>query len=204
MFEHLMFAHRGRMGGPFGPFGAMGASWDEAWREWMHSGPRGGMGRRVDRGDMKFLILTVLQDGPKHGYEVMREIEQRAGGGYSPSPGTIYPTLQMLEDLGQIHSVESENRRVYELTDVGRTYLAENQTAAKDAWHPFHDAPWHGMFPGFGNEEQRELRGELFDLARALFAGGRVFRADAKTIERIREIIRTAKQQIDATLTGYA
>src|SRR5437660_599369 len=93
------FARRRQFGGAVAPFGAFGEAWEGAWRDWMGSGPWGGSaGRRVDRGDMKYLILSILQDGPKHGYETIRAIEQRAGAAYQPSPGTVYPTLQLLED----------------------------------------------------------------------------------------------------------
>ncbi len=170
----------------------------------MHTGPwGGGPGRRVDRGDVKFLILSALEDGPKHGYEIIREIEKRSQVAYSPSPGTVYPTLQMLDDLGQVRSQEVDGKRVYELTDAGRAYLAEHKSDAQQAWGQFREQPWSGMFHGFGNDEQRQLRGELFELARALFAGGRIFHADEKTVAKVREVIRNARQQIDAVFTTY-
>jgi len=193
-----MFSQRGRFGGRFGPFGG----WEEVWREWTQGSPwAGGPGRRVDRGDVKFLILSALADGKKHGYEIIREIERRSEVSYAPSPGTVYPTLQMLEDLGQVRSQEVDGKRVYELTEAGRAYLAEHQDDARQAWGQFRHHPWGGMFPGFGNEDQRQLRGELIELARALFAGGRIFRADAKTVANVRDIIRNARQQVDAVFT---
>src|SRR5450759_3659087 len=103
-------------GGHRGPFGGWG-DWGGAWSEWMRPGApfRGpGAGQRVDRGDVKHLILTVLEEGPKHGYEIIREVERRAKGAYTPSPGTVYPTLQMLEDMGLVRSLPREERRVYE------------------------------------------------------------------------------------------
>jgi DNA-binding PadR family transcriptional regulator len=198
------FAQRGRSGGGFGPFGNFGAGWQENWRAWgPFGGQGGGTGRRVDRGDVKFLILSVLRDGPKHGYEIMRAIEQRTESSYTPSPGTIYPTLQMLEDLGYVKAQEANERKVYELTDAGRAYLDENQQATKDAWSQFDGHAWKGMFPNFGNEEQRQLREEMFELARSLFAGGRIFRANATTLTKIRETLRTARQQIDAAFAEF-
>jgi len=195
---------RGRFG-PFGAFGAFGGAWDEAWEEWLRSGPwRGrGPGRRVDRGDVKYLILSVLKDGPKHGYEIIREIESRSQGAYTPSPGTIYPTLQMLEDIGYVRSQTRDERRVYELTESGRVYLEQNQGAASEAWQQFHGHHWRGIFHGLGGEEQRQLQTELMELARALFAGGRIFRADAKTLARVREAIQTARQQVDAAFADF-
>src|SRR5262245_1413713 len=101
--------HRGWGRGRGFPFEAFGAEWREGWGPF---GARGGPGPRVDRGDVKLLVLSVLRDGPRHGYEVMRAIEQRTGSAYSPSPGVIYPTLQLLDDLGHVRSTEGGERKV--------------------------------------------------------------------------------------------
>jgi len=190
--------HRG-WGRGFGPFEGFGPEWREAW------GPfgRGGPGRRVDRGDVKLLILSVLRDGPKHGYEIMRAIEQRSEGTYTPSPGVVYPTLQMLEDLGHVQARAGGERKVYELTEAGRAYLEENRSTEQDAWGRFEGHPWRDLFAGVGSEEQRQLREELVGLASALFAGGRVFRADAARLARLREILRNTRQQVDAVFAEY-
>jgi DNA-binding PadR family transcriptional regulator len=180
----------------FGPFGGRGGPWGR--------GDRGGPSPRVDRGDVKILVLSVLRDGPKHGYEVMRTIEQRAGGAYSPSPGVIYPTLQLLQDMGHVRAGEGGERKVYELTDGGRAYLEENRTAEQEAWAQFEQHPWQGLFPNFGSDEQRALRDEMLDLGRALFAGGRVFRADPAKLARVREALRTARIQIESAFAEYS
>ena len=166
-------------------------------------GGRGGPNPRVDRGDVKILVLSVLRDGPKHGYEVMRAIEQRTGSAYSPSPGVVYPTLQLLEDMGHIQAREGGERKAYELTEAGRAYLAENKAAEDEAWAQFEGHPWQGLFSNLGSEEQRQLRDELFDLGRTLFAGGRVFRADPAKLAKVREVLRNARHQIDAVFTEY-
>lgn len=193
---------RGRYG-PFGGFGAFGGAWDDMEREWFGRGPGGGHGpgRRVDRGDVRLLILSVLKDGPKHGYEIIREIEKRAQGAYVPSPGAVYPTLQMLEDMGYVRSELRQERRVYELTDEGRAYLAQNEESASQAWERFEGFPWRGMFPGFGTQEQRDLQAEMVEVARAMFGGGRIFRADAQTLGRVRDALRRARQEIDAAFS---
>ena len=183
--------HRGWGRGQGFPFEAFGHEW------------RGGASPRVDRGDVKLLVLSVLRDGPKHGYEIMRAIEQRTGSAYTPSPGVIYPTLQLLGDLGHIREVEGGERKVYELTDAGRAHLDESRQAEQDAWGQFERQPWQSLFAGFGTEEQRQLREELFGLGRALFADGKIFRADAARIARVRDALRTARQQIDAAFTDY-
>jgi DNA-binding PadR family transcriptional regulator len=191
--------HRGR-GRGFGGFPF------EGFGDWRGgAGPFGsrGPGPRVERGDVKILVLSVLREGPKHGYEVMRAIEQRTGSAYSPSPGVVYPTLQLLEDMGQIRAREGGERKAYELTDAGRAYLDENAQDERDAWAQFDAHPWQGLIPNLGSEEQRQLRDELLELGRTLFAGGRVFRADAARIARVRDALRTARQQIDAVFAEY-
>lgn len=192
------FAHGGRHGG-FAPFGERGRefNWQEIWRERGGFGWGSRSGPRVDRGEVKYLILSILQDGPKHGYEIMRSIEEKSKGAYVPSAGTIYPTLQMLEDMAYIQGREADGRKVFILTDSGRAYLAEHQEEAKTAWGRFGDQHGHG------SEEQRQLRDEMVALARSLFAEGRIFRANAATQARLRDILKSTRQQIDAALGEY-
>jgi len=97
----------------------------------MRGGPRGG--RVFDQGDLKYVILQLLEEKPRHGYEVIKAIEERFGGAYSPSPGTVYPTLTMLEDMGYAKVTPEEGgKKVYEITDDGRKYLTENRPAVDD------------------------------------------------------------------------
>jgi DNA-binding PadR family transcriptional regulator len=84
-------------------------------------------------GDLKFVVLNLLAEKPRHGYEIIKELEDRFGGAYSPSPGTVYPTLSLLEDLGYARAVTEEgNRKVFEITDEGRKYLEENRSVVDD------------------------------------------------------------------------
>ena len=85
-------------------------------------GGRGGWGggRRMRRGAIRTAILTSLKDEPAHGYEVMRRLEEMSGGLWRPSPGSVYPHLQMLEDEGLVQSSEAEGSRTYTLTETGR------------------------------------------------------------------------------------
>ena len=197
-------------GGRHGPFNWW-ADFGESFGEWGRPGGpfrgpggpfRGPGGPRVDRGDVKYLILSVLEDGPKHGYEIIREVERRAQGAYAPSPGTVYPTLQMLEDMGLVRSLAREERRVYELTDEGRKYVAEHRDEAREAWGRFERQPW-AMFAGLGTEEGRQVQAELADLARTLFVQGRLLRADAARLAKVRDALRTAREQIDAAFKDY-
>jgi DNA-binding PadR family transcriptional regulator len=115
-------------------------SWDEfgAGRRERHDrhhrprGPHGGEGERVfEHGDLRLVIMALLADKPRYGYEIIKALEERVGGGYSPSPGVVYPTLTMLEEMGHA-SVTDEHggRRLYTLTDEGRAFLAGNRRAA--------------------------------------------------------------------------
>ena len=84
-----------------------------------------GRGRMFDNGDLRLVIMQLLSDHPRHGYEIIKALGEQVGGGYSPSPGVVYPTLTMLEDIG--HATVSElraGRKLYALTDDGRAALA--------------------------------------------------------------------------------
>ena len=97
----------------------------------MRGGPRGrgrwaaerggwGGGRRMRRGDIRNAMLVALKEGPANGYEIMRRLEEMSGGLWRPSPGSVYPHLQMLEDSGVVKSAEVDGSRTYTLTDSGR------------------------------------------------------------------------------------
>lgn len=100
---------RGMGWGGFGPWGPRGR------------GPQGGRGRRGGRGNVRAAMLALLAERPMHGYEMITELETRTGGIWRPSPGSVYPTLQLLEDEGLITSEESEGRKRFALTDAGRS-----------------------------------------------------------------------------------
>src|SRR5512141_174351 len=90
-----------------------GAFW--AGRGKSRGGPFGG-GRMFDQGHLKFVILRLLDEKPRHGYEIIKEIEERFGGMYSPSPGTVYPTLTLLEDLGYARALPEEGgKKIYDI-----------------------------------------------------------------------------------------
>jgi DNA-binding PadR family transcriptional regulator len=106
----------GPFGGPGGPFG------------------RGGRGRgRARRGDVRLALLRLLAEQPANGYQLMQTIEERSGGRWRPSPGSVYPTLSQLEDEGLIQSVEAEGSRRFAITDAGREHL-ESRAAEPEPW----------------------------------------------------------------------
>jgi len=124
----------GRHGGRQDGHGDAGIG--ERHRGWR--GHRGGHGGRprVGKGDVRAAILLLLDERPMHGYQLIHQIEERSGGLWRPSPGSVYPALQLLEDEGLVRPEEEEGRRVFHLTDSGKANVAERRTeleAARDA-----------------------------------------------------------------------
>jgi DNA-binding PadR family transcriptional regulator len=119
---------RGEFGGPFGPgsfgFGRGGGP---------GGGPRG-RGRRARRGDIRTAALLLLAEEPRNGYQIMQEVQERSGGIWSPSPGSVYPALSQLEDEGLIRTQESDGRKLFAITDEGRAVVAERGTERPAPW----------------------------------------------------------------------
>lgn len=91
-------------------------------------GGRGGLGRFFAHGDLRLVILNLIADKPRHGYEIIKAIEDAVGGAYSPSPGTIYPTLTLLEEMGYVTVSPTEGgRKLHTITDEGRTFLDQRR-----------------------------------------------------------------------------
>ena len=108
---------------------------------------RGGHGRhRVRRGDVRSAILALLDDRSMHGYEMIQELEERTGGRWRPSAGSIYPTLQLLEDEGLVSAEEADGKRVYSLTDAGREAAPERTEGSR---------PWEEADEGSARFEAR-------------------------------------------------
>ncbi len=117
-WEHARFGRH-----PFAGHGPFGRG------ERHERGGRGGRPERIfDSGDLRFVILALIAEKPGHGYELIKAIEEKLGGGSSPSPGVVYPTLTLLEELGYA-SVEAQDggKKLYTITDAGRAFLGENQ-----------------------------------------------------------------------------
>jgi DNA-binding PadR family transcriptional regulator len=89
----------------------------------------GGRGRRR-RGEIRGALLVLLADEPRNGYQLMQAIEERSGGRWRPSPGSVYPTLAQLEDEGLIRAIERDTNKLFELTDAGRDHIAEHHPEA--------------------------------------------------------------------------
>jgi DNA-binding PadR family transcriptional regulator len=109
-------------------------------------GGRGG-GRPFDHGELRLVVLALVAEQPRHGYEIIKAIEERLGGGYTPSPGVVYPTLTMLEELGHATVEEIGGKKLYTITEQGRAYLAANQAATDRAMGRMQE---RGGRPGLG------------------------------------------------------
>ncbi len=172
-------------GGPFPPqvrmkmrgFGGRGGPWGR-----FPGGPR------ARRGDVRAAILSLLLEKPMHGYEMIRELEARSGGFWRPSAGSIYPTLQLLEDEGLLRGEEAEGKRLYALTDTGRAEAERVQKATP---------PWQGMAdevspPAF------QLRDAAMQLGAAVLQVGHAGSEDQ--VKRALGILNEARRSIYAIL----
>lgn len=91
-------------------------------------GRGGGGGRMFGPGDLRLLLLSLIEEKRRHGYELIKDLELKFGGAYAPSPGSVYPTLTLLEELGHVRATTTEGtKRLFEITDEGRSYLRDNE-----------------------------------------------------------------------------
>jgi DNA-binding PadR family transcriptional regulator len=157
-------------------------------------GPWGARGRFFGPGEVRLALLSLLSEGERHGYELMKRLEERSEGTYRASAGTIYPTLQQLEDEGLVASVERDGKRVYRLTDAGRAELAQRAEAIARIWRRAED--W-GSWRGVDDPEAAELlRPGLRLVKAALHAAARG--DDPDRVDAIRRILERARAEIDA------
>ncbi len=159
-------------------------------------GAKGPRGRRFDRGDVKYLLLDLLREGPRHGYDMIKEMEKRSGGFYTPSPGSVYPTLQMLEDQGLVTSTTIDGKRTYRLTDAGYTFIEERPERTDDVRER---ASW--AEPGDeGRDTIHSVGRDAGDLARSLRDAIRSRTPDSRQINEIRDVIGETRRRIETIL----
>ena len=169
--RHRHHRHRGFGGEGFGGFG-------------FGPGPRG-RGRKARRGDIRTAALLLLAEEPRNGYQIMQEVEERSDGVWRPSPGSVYPALQQLEDEGLIRSQESDGRKLYALTDAGRERVQERPDDAT--------APWEQM-SGDVSSEQHELGALMRQVA---FAFAQVIRTGSKPqLAKARDVLDAARRDL--------
>ncbi|MFI5272906.1 MAG: PadR family transcriptional regulator [Ktedonobacterales bacterium] len=177
-------------------------------------GPGPGGPRMFGRGDMKYALLDLLQERPKHGYEMMKELEDRSGGFYSPSAGAIYPTLQLLEDRGWVTTETTEGKKVYAISDAGRAALAEHRQRSdamgeRGPWghhHHEHGGPGRehererGPFGRQARPELRAIRDEGVQVARLMRAAVMASGGDPERLARLRAIVTRTRRELEAYL----
>ena len=185
--------------------GPMGYVWCSQWghgrrrwrqREWW-AGAMDDRRPRAERGEVRFLVLDAIKDQPRHGYEVIGHIEERAGGSYRPSPGVIYPTLQLLEELEQAQVVEQAGRKAYAITDKGRDELALNRRAVDEFYERFEAEPWEAYAEDFA-----ELMQGVARLVKAFRRGSRHGRLSPAALRAIKSALDEALDKIEAALGG--
>ena len=174
---------RGMRGGGFGP------GWG-ARHEGRGHGRRGG-GRLFDHGTLRWVLLSLIADKPSHGYELIKAVETKLGGAYSPSPGVIYPTLTLLEETGEIEAAAFEgNKRLYSITDKGRQTVEDNRAAIDAVLKRFADAT---RAP---NRNPRLIRA-IENLRLSLRLKGEAGELDAERMSRLIDLLDATARQID-------
>src|SRR5919199_313002 len=179
------------------PHERRGRSWgfDDFVFRWGGPGGRGrrrGPGRFFEQGDLKYVVLRLLEEKPRHGYEIIKELEDRFGGAYSPSPGTVYPTLTMLEDLGYARArTEDGGKKIYEITPEGKAYLEANKTTVEDIFDRIAD-----FGASFFSAPMLEIGAAFKHLGWAVYGPG-VQSRDPERMRRVKEIIEQAAREIE-------
>lgn len=153
--------------------------------------PRGE--RIFHKGDFKYLILDLIKDKPCHGYEIIRDLEERFHGFYAPSPGAVYPTLQWLEEMGYVTSVQQEGKKVYTITEEGKKFLAEKEKETCEIKSQMKD--WCGCWSSEFQNEMRDVMHTLGDLGRMI--GQQTRKAGAEKIPKVREVLSNAFKDIE-------
>ena len=168
-------------------------------------GPRGvSAGRKVGSGELQLLILALLEEQPRHGYDLIKELTERTGGFYAPSPGMVYPALTYLEELGHAAVEADGNKKLYRITDTGKAELDKNREAVKTMLAQFERIA-HKMdrmrrfFAGEAVEE--DDRSELRAAWHALRATVRETRgASPEAQQRVLDIVKRTTDEIRAAL----
>ncbi len=160
-------------------------------------GRRGRRGHRVpwkifERGDLKFVILRLISKKPMHGYEAMQALEEESGGWYKASPGSVYPTLQMLEEAGYLSSEEKDGKKIYTITDEGREYLKEHGDVVDEIFDRI-----SAFAERFWGREIRNLSSSFSRLAHTAFEEAFWWGEDPEMHGEIKDILDRAWEEIE-------
>jgi len=185
--------HRSDSWGEFfsGGFGPRAFAFGFPW-----GGPRGRGPRRrqmFESGEMKFVILRLIKEKPRHGYEIIKALEEKMSGCYTPSAGTVYPTLQLLEDQGFVKVVETEGKKVYHITPEGEAFLEENRSTLDDILGRVKDA-----VHGFAGGSMGDINQTFAQLAKVTFKKAWQAGPEDEKTRRIHEILKKAVGEVEA------
>ena len=170
----------GFMGGFFGAEGRPRGRW------------RGG--RMFEQGDLRYVILRLLEEKPRHGYEIIKTLEERFGGAYAPSPGTVYPTLQLLEDQGYAKvGPDQDGKKIYEITEAGRAHLAENSDTVDNIFERV-----AAMVGHFLDEPMTEVHSAFRRVGKAAYGRATGAVQDPELLKKIAEVLDRAAKEIEA------
>jgi DNA-binding PadR family transcriptional regulator len=159
-------------------------------------GPRGE--RIFHKGDFKYLILDLLKDKPRHGYEIIRELEERFGGFYAPSPGAVYPTLQWLEEMGYVTVLAQDGKKTYTVTESGLAYLTEKQKETDEVKKQMKG--WWGNWSAEFRDEMREVMRLLGDMGRMI--GQKTRQTGQEKLPQVKEVLSGAFKEIERIFKG--
>jgi DNA-binding PadR family transcriptional regulator len=161
---------------------------------WHGFGFVGHSGRFFGPGEVRLALLSLLADQPMHGYELMKRLEDRSGGIYRASAGTIYPTLQQLEDEGLVAAETLDGKKVYKPSDAGRRELEDRDETVRSIWRRARRwEDWRGAF----DPDAAEIRGPAERLVKAAFRAASGERSTQPQIERVREILLRALHELE-------
>jgi len=165
--------------------------------DWANQRGRKFRWRVFERGDLKFVILRLVSEKPMHGYEVMQALEDESHGCYKASPGSVYPTLQMLEDEGYVRCREDEGKKVYEITDEGREHLDENGDLLDEISErisSFADRYW--------GKENRDLSAAFSRLAQSTFEGAFAWETGPEILRKMADALEKARKEMEDLKRG--
>jgi len=146
-----------------------------------------------EQGDLRYVILRLLDEKPRHGYEIIKALEERFGGAYSPSPGVVYPTLQLLEDQGFARvRPEQDGKKIYEITDAGRAHLAENRDTVDSIFDRVSKLVGH-----FLDEPMTAVHAAFRGVGKATYSRASDAVQDPAVLRRIVEILDKAAKEIE-------
>jgi DNA-binding PadR family transcriptional regulator len=141
---------------------------------------------------MKYVILKILSEKPMHGYEVMKALEEETSGCYRPSPGSVYPTLQWLEDEGLVSATETSGKKVYAITDSGRAFLEENKGTVDDIFDRISDT-----IDRFASEPIAEVNGAIGRIVASAYRVAWKANRDEVKRQKLKDILERTSRELD-------